>query len=205
MKIIDIEKSPRKKHFEFYNRLDYPHFNITVPVDVTKFYLDTKEMGVPFFRAFLHQITRTANGIKEFRQRIRDDNVVVEHEIVHPSFTVMLEDDAFSFCSVDYKSDLQEFLTEIDEKIESLKGNICIEDEPGRDDQLYISCIPWVSFTSLVHPIHMNPVDSVPRICWGKFTTEGDKKMMPVSIQAHHALMDGFHVGLFFKKLLLNK
>ncbi len=204
MKIIDMEKSIRKKHFEFYNSMDYPHFNITVPVDISKFYSETKEKGVPFFRAFLHLVSKTANGIKEFRQRIRKDNVVVEHDVVHPSFTAMLEDDVFSFCDVDFKSDLPEFLVEIDKKIESLKGKIRIEDEPGRDDMLYISCIPWVSFTSLVHPIHMNPVDSVPRICWGKFTDEGGKKMMSVSIQAHHALMDGYHVGLFFKNLELN-
>ena len=73
-----------------------------------------------------------------------------------------------------------------------------LEDEPGRDDYLYISATPWISFTSATHPIHMNPVDSVPRLAWGKFYTDGrDRIQLPYSIQVHHALADGLHMGKF--------
>lgn len=38
---------------------------------------------------------------------------------------------------------------------------------------------------------------SIPKISFGKMLTEGNKKLMPVSIHVHHALMDGFHVGAY--------
>ena len=73
-----------------------------------------------------------------------------------------------------------------------------LEDEPGQDDLLFMTGIPWVSFTALQHPIHMHPVDSVPRIAWGKFFKEGEALKMPLSVQVHHALMDGVHIGRYY-------
>ena len=58
--------------------------------------------------------------------------------------------------------------------------------------------MPWVSFTSVMHPLHMNPPDSVPRITWGKFFEEGPTLKMPLSVQAHHALLDGVHLGRYY-------
>ena len=43
------------------------------------------------------------------------------------------------------------------------------EDEKGRDDFIFMSAMPWISFTSVMHPMHYHPVDSIPRIAWGKY------------------------------------
>jgi chloramphenicol O-acetyltransferase type A len=63
-----------------------------------------------------------------------------------------------------------------------------------------MTAIPWVSFTSLMHPLDF-PVDSVPRISWGKFFEDGELLKMPLHVQAHHALMDGIHMGRFYAKV----
>jgi chloramphenicol O-acetyltransferase type A len=52
-----------------------------------------------------------------------------------------------------------------------------------------------------MHPIDLNPVDSVPRFAWGKFFEQGDHLKMPLSVQAHHALMDGVHMGRYYDKV----
>jgi chloramphenicol O-acetyltransferase type A len=85
--------------------------------------------------------------------------------------------------------------------MEAAKNVVYIEDEPGRDDLIYLTCMPWVSFTSIVHPIHMHPVDSVPRIGWGKFFEENGTMKMPLAVQGHHSLVDGYHVGQYFMKI----
>jgi chloramphenicol O-acetyltransferase type A len=64
-----------------------------------------------------------------------------------------------------------------------------------------MSAIPWVTFTSVMHPIHLHPIDSVPRIAWGKFFTEGSALKMPLSVQVHHALADGIHVGRYYTQV----
>ena len=59
----------------------------------------------------------------------------------------------------------------------------------------------WVSFTSFMHALDLASVDSVPRFAWGKFFEEGALLKMPLSVQVHHALMDGIHVGRFYAKV----
>ena len=75
-----------------------------------------------------------------------------------------------------------------------------MEDEVNRDDYLFLSAIPWVSFTSFAHAMHYEPADSVPRFTWGKYFKEGDKILMPLSVQAHHAVVDGRHTGKYFQQ-----
>lgn len=200
MKYIDIEKWERKNHYTYFNGLTYPHFSICGNLDITKFYGFIKEKGYPFFATFLYASVHTANSIKEFRYRIRDKKVV-EHDFVHPSFTVMTEKQVFSFCTVPYLQNFNDFLHTTLKEIEIARSNVKIDDEPGRDDLLYITSIPWVSFTGISHPIHMNPVDSIPRITWGKFFEENGVMKLPFSLQTHHALMDGAHVGQYFVKI----
>lgn len=53
-------------------------------------------------------------------------------------------------------------------QIEKTKNHVVIGDEPGRDDLLFITSIPWVSFTSIAHPINMNSVDRNSKNYMGK-------------------------------------
>jgi chloramphenicol O-acetyltransferase type A len=198
MKILDIENWERKNHYNYFKSLDYPHFNICANVDITNFMRFIKDKGHSFFIPFLYVSTKAANDIKEFRYRIRE-NQVVEHEAVSPSFTIMTSKDVFSFCTVKFTDDYNKFINNTDAQIEKVKNLVNIEDEPGKDDLLYITSIPWVSFTSVTHPIHMNPVDSIPRISWGKYFEENGRIKLPLSVQVHHALVDGMHVGEYFR------
>lgn len=200
MHYIDMENWNRKDHFNYFKGLDYPQINICANVDITEFYNYIKENSSPFFISFLYAATKTANNIKEFRYRIRG-NAVVEHDIVSPSFTVMTLKGVFSFCHGKFIDSFEEFKTENQKIIDLTKNQIIIEDEPEKDDVLYITSIPWVSFTNITHPIHMHPVDSVPRISWGKFFKENSKIKIPLSVQVHHAVVDGIHIGQYYNNI----
>ncbi|PXX98788.1 hypothetical protein DF185_15535 [Marinifilum breve] len=65
---------------------------------------------------------------------------------------------------------------------------------------LYVSVIPWRSFTSLKHPRNGNKQDSIPRIVFGKVFQQDDKWLMPVTIDAHHSFVDGFHASNFYNR-----
>ena len=83
--------------------------------------------------------------------------------------------------------------------MDKVRSLVNLKDEPGRDDLLFVTSIPWVSFTNITHPISMHPVDSIPRISWGKYFEENGKTKLPLSVQAHHALVDGIHTGRYFE------
>lgn len=197
MKYIDLDTWKRKDHFSYFRQFSYPQFNICANVDITRYYRYLKEKGLPFFVSVVYAASKAANGVKEFRYRIREDKVV-EHDIVSPSYTILTEDETFAFCLTGYVEEYSVFKENALRDIERIKNNPSIEDEPGRDDVLYISSLPWVSFTGVTHPINLDPTESIPRISWGKYFEENGKIQLPVSVQVHHALMDGFHVGQFF-------
>ncbi len=200
MKTIDMQTHPRREHFNVFSTFDQPHFNICANVDLSTFLPYIKQRSYSFTIALVYVITRASNEIPEFRQRIREGKVI-EHEIVHPSGTILVDEDIFSFCTFDYCEDFSEFAPRAAEMIAYVKEHLTLNDEPGRDDLLYMTAIPWISFTSFMHPLHMSPADSVPRFAWGKIFEDGERLRMPLSVQGHHALMDGLHVARYYEKV----
>lgn len=200
MRYLDVENWARRKHFEMFRAFDYPHFNLTATVDVSALLEAVRRGEDSFTIAAVYLLARAANEIEPFRYRIRGERIVV-HDVVHPSFTVLLPDETFSFCTVHFDWDYDVFAARAAERIAWVRRYPVLEDEPGQDDLLFMTAIPWVSFTGLMHPIHMSPADSVPRIAWGRYFRQGGRDHMPVSVQAHHALMDGLHAGRYFQRL----
>jgi len=202
MRTIDLETWPRNEHFKTFHTWTSPHFNLCANIDLTEFKVYIKEREISFNIAIVYLLARTANAIPEFRYRIRGE-VVVEHEVVHPSTTIMAQEDLFTFCSFQYSEDFSKFAAHAEERISYVRENPTLDDGPDADDLLFMTAIPWVSFTSFMHPLDLNPVDSVPRFAWGKFFSDGGQLKMPLSVQGHHALMDGIHMGRFYEKAQL--
>jgi chloramphenicol O-acetyltransferase type A len=200
MQYIDVETWPRREHYRLYRQLDQPHFNMCANVDVTAFYPALKARKVGFTVGVLYVLARAANDIAAFRCRMRDTDVV-EHETVHPGTTVLSDDGLFGFCTLEYAGDFSAFAAGASETIEAAKRQPTLKEEPNRDDVLFTTAIPWVSFTSFAHPTHLHPADSIPRMAWGKWFEDGDRLKMPLSVQGHHAMMDGVHMGQYYKRV----
>lgn len=201
MKYIRFDDPHRQKHFDFFNRMSSPHFSLTAPLDITKWLHSLKAQGLPFTPAMAYLLASAANEIPAFRWRIRGQSVV-EHEQVSPSFTVQTAaSSVFSFCTVEYHPSPRAFLRRAQQQMAAVQETPSFEDEPGRDDFLFLSSIPWVAFTQIQHAMQ-SPADSVPRIAWGKYLAQDSGKViMPVSVQAHHAVVDGQDMGQFFEIL----
>jgi len=199
MKKIPLENWPRKDHYLFFCEFEYPYFSLCANVDITLFLPLIKERNISFTAAIMYLVARVANGIPEFRQRIRDEGPI-EHEVVHPSATILSKDDLFTFCTAIYQEDFMAFAKETQQEILRIKTEPSLEEKIKDDSMLFMTSIPWVSFTGFMHPVKLSPADSVPRFAWGKFREEGQKTVMPLSVQGHHALMDGLHAGLFYEE-----
>jgi chloramphenicol O-acetyltransferase type A len=197
---IDMETWSRREHFKLYNSFNHPHFNMCANIDLTNLLPYQKQNHISFNAAIVYLISRTANTIPEFRYRIHDE-AVVEHEVVHPSTTILVSEDVFSFCGLTYVENFNEFASRYDKTVAYIKEHPSLEDESADDDMLFMTAIPWVSFTSFMHPINMHPCDSIPRFAWGKYFHEGTRIMMPLSVQGHHAVMDGIHMAKFYQRM----
>lgn len=201
MKMIDIEQWDRKEHYAYFRSVDYPQFNICAHLDITKFLGFVKSSGLPFYYAMIHAATVTANNITNFRYRIRNNEVVL-HDHLHPSFTAMNKDnDLFKYVTVDMAGDMSAFAETAQDKARRQTELFGDGKDEERDDLIYLTCIPWISFTHISHTISLDKNDSIPRISWGKYFSDGDKIMLPLSVQVHHALCDGVHIGKYFTGL----
>ncbi|MFH1809182.1 MAG: CatA-like O-acetyltransferase [Pseudomonadota bacterium] len=201
MRWIQFEQAHRRKHFEFFRDLNHPHFSVCAQVEIGTWAAALRTRGWRLNTGLVYLLARAANDICEFRQRLREQGVV-EHEVVHPSFAVTTEaTDVFSFCEVAFSEDAGAFMARAVQTIEARHLDPSMDDVPGRDDYLFMSAFPWVAFTSVSHPMQYHPHDSVPRITWGKFVDSGGQLRMPLSVQAHHALVDGVHMGRYFQRV----
>jgi chloramphenicol O-acetyltransferase type A len=200
MRYIDMQTWSRREHFKVFGAFDHPHFGMCANVDLTAFYTAVKERGHSMNVAIIYVLSRAANAIPEFRYRIRAGEVV-EHEIVHPATTILVDEDLFGFVFFDYIEDFSDFAARAADEIAYRQEHPTLEDPPERDDWLFMTAIPWVSFTSFTHPMHLHPADSVPRFAWGKFFKDGESLKMPLDAYAHHGLMDGVHMGKFFTEV----
>lgn len=197
VQIIDLDRWERTTHYKFFKRMDYPHYNISVNIDITNFLEKLEEKNIPFYYAMIYAATYTLNQEKEFCYRIRGEQVVL-HDMIHPSFTDMSDDtDLFKMVTVDMEKTLLDFTDKAKEKSKDQTAYFVRQDVEGRDDLTYITCIPWVSFTHLSHTISFNKDDSIPRLAWGKYFKDDDKSLLPFSVQAHHSFVDGIHIGRY--------
>ena len=98
------------------------------------------------------------------------------------------------------KDDVFEFNRLGKEAREKYKALKTFDVESDRFDLIYYSVIPWVSFTSFKHASRLDKGQTIPRVVFGKVFTNNGRMLMPLSVEANHTIMDGFHVGKFFTR-----
>ena len=197
-KTLDIKSWKRKEQFYFFKDYENPFFNICAEVDVTELYKFVKKKKYSFSLISLFASTKTANLIEEFRYRIKNDDVII-YDKINLGSTILNEDETFNFCYFDYNPDFKTFYSAAKNVLEqNKKHRVKMDSHRNYDNLIYYSIIPWVSFTSFSHARNYGIRESIPKIVFGKITKMGDRLTMPVSVEVHHALMDGLHVGKYF-------
>ncbi len=199
-KELNIENWNRKTTYEFFKDYDDPFFNITANLEATALYDFCKKNNLSFSLANLFYSLQTANEIREFRLRLLDDKVI-EFDKIHATQTILNEDETFSFCYFEAKENIFDFNAAGLAAVEKYKKLKSFDVESDRLDLLYFSVIPWISFTSFKHAVRSDKKQTVPRMVFGRMFDDGGRKKIPHSVEVHHALVDGLHVGKYFNRL----
>ena len=134
----------------------------------------------------------------EFRQRIQNGQIV-EYDHCRTSHTVALDDGTYCYCNLESDMGFADYIPYAVREQEKAKEEATIHEEDNLD-MIFISTLPWLSYTSLVQPVPM-PADSNPRITWGKYFQQEGKTFLPLSVLCHHALADGLHIARFYEQL----
>lgn len=206
MKVIDIERWNRKEHYEFFSQMTNPMFGIVTEVECTEAYEESQDLKFSFFSHYLHKSMVAVNLVKELKYRIID-NQVIEFDTIHAGTTIGREDGTFGFAFIPYSLSFDNFNTDLQREIEAVKSSsgLRLNKDNIKKDLIRHSTFPWNSFTGLLHPTNHDNRESVPKITFGKYAVRDGRKYLPVSIEAHHGLVDGLHLAKYleeFQKLL---
>ena len=195
MEYIDLSAWPRRAHFQFFSGLAFPFYNVTSTLDVTRFYSWTKARKLSFYHSLIYATMAVMNGLPDYLYKIRGEQVV-KHDHLDPSFVVMDgETHLLKILTVPFGGSVEEFCARCAQREAEQREPFPPAESESRDDLVYISCLPWMSFTSLTNEMDTDPNDSIPRVTWGKFEDRDGRLLLPYAVQLNHRLLDGWHLS----------
>lgn len=198
MRRIPYADWDRTEVSDFFGSLDWPFYSVTFRTDAAGAYRFAKENGVSVYLACVYAVMRALNATEAFLYKLRPD-AAVRHDFLSPSFTVA-DGERFKIVSVNWNpaESALAFCRRAQAQTDAQTRLFPSEAQEARDDFAYLSCVPWLDFTSLTNERSLDKNDSVPRVSWGKFTKTPDGRVeMPVSVDVNHRLIDGRHLGQF--------
>lgn len=198
---LDLATWPRRELFEFFRDFDKPYFNICTRLDVTNLLRELRNHpGVSLSLTYHYFALKAANEIEQFRYRLRNGQVLV-HDVINGGTTLMLPNETFTLVYFDYAETFGEFIGPAQEAVAAMKKDGTFRPRHEDDARIHCTTLPWISFTSFSHARNWRREDSVPKISFGKFTNENERTLMPFSVEVHHALVDGLHVGRYVERI----
>jgi|SRR5215831_1409988 len=197
---LDIEKWPRRELYNFFIGYTNPYFNVCCELDISKLKDFVTRRQIKISLALHYFALRAANETEPFRYRLQDDRVIV-YDVINGGTTVLLPNESFAYAYFDYQRSFEDFIREMGAAVEAIRAGTGKLKPTMRDDVIYHTTLPWISFTSFAHARTPGRGESVPRFVFGKFRNENNRWLMPFSVEVHHALMDGIHVGKFLDRL----
>ena len=194
---VDLESWPRAAQFRFFRTYQQPHYATTTRLDVTHL-MQRKAGGLSPYRACLYAIGAGLHKVPELCMRFRGD-MVVAHEMITLSMTVPTKAGSFGYAYVPFIPEFAAFEKQANALIAQVaRGDVLDANNGERDDLAYLSCMPWLDYTSINNALP-GPNDCIPRITWGKIVAREGRWEMAMTLEVHHALVDGAQVGGYFE------
>lgn len=199
---IDMKTWDRKNSYSQYLN-DVPcTYSMTVNIDITNFLIQIKDKNIKVFPALLYAIAHTVNKHNEFRMDFDEQNNIGYYDVSNPCFTVFHnETETFTNVWTEYSSDFNKFFQNYTEDMSKYQID-SKNDKPLSGKNIFnVSCIPWTNFTGFNLNLQKGFDYFPPIFTIGKYFSNGEKTQLPLAIQVHHAVCDGFHLARFINGL----
>ena len=199
----NMENWQRSQLFYYFARIAPTGYSLTVDVDVTHLREAVRNRGLKFFPAYLYSVTSCICEQQELRTAIVDGKVGC-FDYLTPLYAVFHEDThTFSFMWTEYCSSFREFYSRyIDDATLYGKNKGLLAKEVAPPANAYtISCVPWVRFNHFAVHSYDKKDYFLPSVEAGRIAVVDGRELMPLSITAHHATTDGWHIDRLLQGL----
>ncbi len=194
-RIVDMESYPRAEMFRHFGQGAKCSVSMTKFIDVTRLYGFSKNTETRFYLNFLYVLTSALNTRDDYRMywdwersELRCyDKINPMQYVFHP------ETETYSVVYTVFDEDYAAFYTRAEQDLERGKTmtgfNLHAAGHPNWFDA---SCIPWIDYDALNIELPDGYLYLAPIVNWGRYTRQGEKLLMPLTVRLNHAVADGY-------------
>ena len=180
-RIIDKDTWKRKPYFNHYFNQILCTYSITVNIDISEIIAFKNKNNTKLYPLLIYILTKAVNNHEEFRTAINDKGELGVWDTLLPCYTVFHEEnETFSNLWTEWNDNL-------------------MPDTPA--NTFPISSLPWTTFTGFNLNIFADGSYLLPIFTYGKYFQQDGRYLIPLSVQVHHAVCDGFHVSRFINEI----
>lgn len=196
---IDLDSWKRKEYFEHYFSAIPCTYSITTKLDITKI----KERKLRLYPTMLHCLATVVNRHEEFRTAFNDSAELGIYSDIHPCYTIFHKDtETFSNLWTEYVPNFEEFCKAYESDLLMYGANQHMWAKPNIPPNSFtVSMIPWMTFEGFNLNLQKGYEYLLPIFTMGKYYRQDNRILLPLAVQVHHAVCDGFHVCRFVNEL----
>ncbi len=198
---VDLNEWERGDLFRFYMDNMRIVMSLTVDIDVARLIEYTGKTGLKFYPCMLWAVSKVVNAHDEFKYGWDGEGDLIRWEYVSPSYVDFhKEDETFVKLVTEYTGDLPAFHARfLADRARYKDVRAIVENQPP--NFFDVSCLPWVKYRHFDLHVFDDGRFLAPVVTWGKYEAEGGRVLMPLTMNIHHAVADGFHLSRFFKEV----
>ena len=192
---IDREHWARKEYFDHYFSQVPCTYSAVFRLNLT----NLKKQGQKLYPTMLYHIAAQVNSQEEFRTALDSEGRLGVYDQIHPCYTIFhKENSTFSNLWTEYTPNYEAFCEAYRKDMAQYGPNLGLEAKPNLPPNTFpVSMLPWASFEGFNLNLQKGYDYLLPIFTMGKYFEEGDKTLLPLAIQVHHAVCDGFHLCRF--------
>lgn len=206
--LIDKQNWQRKEYFDHYMQSVPCTYSMTIDLDISIILKRIKLQKISLYPVMIYAFSRIANSHKEFQMSINQKGQLGFYDKINPSYTIFHKNtETFSEIWTEYNEDFSEFYKAYLNDMQQFSHIEKMTAKPSNENNLFnISCIPWATFTSFNLNLEKGYLYLSPIFTIGKYRIVNKKTILPLAIQVHHSVCDGYHLARFCNELqeLLN-
>ena len=189
----------RREYFEHYTAAVPCTYSMTVKLDITRL----RESRDKLYPAMLYLLAKAVNQFENFRTAYRPDGTLVVYREMHPSYTIFHQETGrFSSIWSEFAAEYPVFFRRYQADVGQYEQAEGFCPKPGMPENSFnVSMIPWAAFESF----QLNTPDFrylLPIFTMGRYTEgPGGRCLLPLAVQVHHAVCDGYHLSRFLEYL----
>jgi chloramphenicol O-acetyltransferase type A len=195
-KPIDVSQWKRREYFEHYLNQVPCTYSMTLNLDLTELLKELKKRDIKLYPTMIYLLSMIVNRYEEFRTAIDKDAKVGIFDFLHPSYTIFQKSsETFTNIWTEYTASFPEFYKRYIVDVKEYGALEKFSGKPGEPSNIFtVSSIPWVSFTGFNLNLPKISHYLLPIFTTGMYYEQNGKTWLPIAIQVHHAVCDGFHM-----------